>query len=86
MKQKPKKPAQIAEAEDHLGEARAYLKEYINDRIEKAGSIAALCKETNTPRSTIVVTLRRGNILGLRCLAYRLAGLGRPKERQGGKG
>lgn len=86
MKQKPKKPDDLKRADERLAGATMFLKGYIANRIEKAGSIAALCKETNTPRSTIVVTLRRGNILGLRCLAYRLAGLGRPKERQGGKG
>jgi hypothetical protein len=76
------KPDGIKRADKRIAEAQSYLENYIVEKILQADGVQNLADVTGIPRSTIVVTLRRRNILGLRKLAYRLAGLPKPVEGQ----
>lgn len=70
------KPAQdITRAERLIKDAERHLTAYIFRKIAEAGNDYKLAKKTGIPRSTISDTLRRGGVLALRSLAYRLAGL-----------
>jgi len=67
-----KTPPLIRQADNCIDSAALHLSEYIQNRITEAGGEKALSAETGVPRSTINDTLRRGGVLGLRSLAYRL--------------
>jgi hypothetical protein len=79
---KKKIPENVVEANTHFKWTVHYLTEYINDQVKEKGSIKNLSKKTGIPRTTITQALRRGNILGLRKLAYRLCGLKAEKGKQ----
>jgi hypothetical protein len=66
-------PEPLTHAERLFTAGAENLTRYIRARIEQAGSEKALSDETGVPRSTINDTLKRGGVLVLRSLAYRLA-------------